>query len=65
MAEGSDCPTGKCQYVTREAAWAIAMGIKRKHGEGWRTIRPYLCAFCSCWHLGNRRNQNSRARGRR
>jgi hypothetical protein len=59
---GSDCPTGKIQYATRETASGSAH-ILRAHRGG--TAAPFRCAWCECWHVGNRRADSSKGRQRR
>jgi hypothetical protein len=58
-SEGSDCKTGKIQYVTRDAALAAARSVKDR-----RSLQPFRCAWCGCFHNGNRRGEASKARAR-
>jgi hypothetical protein len=61
--EGSDCPTGKRQYATREAADAAVAAGRR---QGWSSINRYRCPLCECWHTGNKfRFETSKNRTRR
>ena len=57
---GSDCVTGKNQYATRDDAKQSAQAGRAR---GWQTY-TYRCPFCECYHIGNRRDQNSRNRRR-
>jgi hypothetical protein len=59
---GSDCMTGKQQFATREVAQQSA---KAGRARGWTSMQAYQCPLCRCWHVGNRRNSNSKQRGRR
>jgi len=68
MEQGSDCPTGKRQYATRQAAdAAVAAGRRR----GWTSFNRYHCALCRCWHTGNKmrfettKNRNRSRKNRR
>jgi hypothetical protein len=60
---GSDCPIGKRQYATREAAMGSYHSLKRRH-KGLAP-RPYKCPWCLCWHTGNRRGNESKSRARK
>jgi hypothetical protein len=55
---GSDCLTGKKQYVSRQAANADAKAARKR---GWATY-CYRCAWCACYHIGNRRGSDPRRR---
>ena len=56
LVNGSDCPSGKQQYATKEhARQAAGAGQVR----GWAT-NAYRCLMCECWHIGNRRGNESR-----
>jgi hypothetical protein len=57
---GSDCPRGKRQFVSYQAARAAA-----RHHKNYKTLRPFKCAWCMCWHNGNRDGMASKARARR
>jgi hypothetical protein len=57
---GSDCPTGKWQFATFDAANQKAAALHR----GGSSAHPYRCALCGCWHVGNRRANNSKSRQR-
>jgi hypothetical protein len=59
--EGSDCVTGKRQYATRRAADSAASGLR--HDKGWYTY-SFVCSWCGCYHIGNRRAWNSKGRRR-
>lgn len=59
-AEGSDCVTGKRQFATKQAASSAASGLRAK---GHHTY-AYKCAWCGCFHTGNRRAWSSKNRGR-
>jgi hypothetical protein len=60
---GSDCKTGKRQFATRKAAMGAYHSLHRsREGLG---PQPFRCAWCLCWHVGNRRGNASKARGRR
>jgi hypothetical protein len=59
---GSDCPTGKIQFATFDTADTRARSLHRRRGG---SARPYHCAWCGCWHLGNRRADSSKGRQRR
>jgi hypothetical protein len=61
--EGSDCPTGKMQYATKDAARQAAAAKRRR--MNWRNARSYQCPWCRCFHIGNPRGDNSKARKRR
>lgn len=61
--QGSDCKTGKRQFATRKAAMGSYHSLQRRR-EGLAP-RPYKCAWCLCWHVGNRRSNASKGRGRR
>lgn len=61
MTVGSDCHTGKTQYATKTQARQAARAGRSK---GWNTVLAYLCPWCGCWHIGNRRSANSKARQR-
>jgi hypothetical protein len=61
--QGSDCPTAKRQFATRRAALGAYHSVQRNR-EGLAP-RPYRCAWCLCFHVGNRRSNASKARGRR
>jgi hypothetical protein len=60
-AEGSDCVTGKRQYATRRAASAAASGLRSKGAFTY----AFKCAWCGCFHIGNRRAWNSKSRSQR
>jgi hypothetical protein len=62
--KGSDCMTGKRQYATRKDALAAATSLR--YGYGHRTVHPFRCSWCMCWHTGNAdRSNNSKSRKRR
>lgn len=62
--QGSDCKTGKRQFATRKAALGASHSVQRNRKEGLAP-RPYKCAWCLCFHVGNRRSNASKSRGRR
>lgn len=65
-AVGSDCKTGKRQYVSRKAALGAYHSVQRNRGVGGANApRPFRCAWCFCWHVGNRRGNASKSRHRR
>ena len=53
-SEGSDCITGKVQYVSKAAAQDHKKGLAGRTGNGSR-LGAYRCAFCELYHVGNRR----------
>ena len=59
-ANGSDCITGKTQYATKSLAQAAA---RAANARGWPT-NSYRCQWCDCYHIGNRRQDNSKSRKR-
>jgi hypothetical protein len=61
--QGSDCKTGKRQFATRKAAMGSYHSLQRRR-EGLAP-RPYKCAWCLTWHVGNRRSNVSKGRTRR
>lgn len=62
--QGSDCQTGKRQFATRQAAQNAATAVRYQRGR--RTIHPFKCSWCLCWHTGNAdRSENSKSRKRR
>jgi hypothetical protein len=61
--QGSDCKTGKRQFATRKAAMGSYHSLQRRR-EGLAP-RPYKCAWCLTWHVGNRRSNASKGRTRR
>jgi hypothetical protein len=63
MTAGSDCLTGKRQYATRQAA-AETVAAQRARIPGTRPA-PFRCAWCGCFHVGNRRADSSKHRARR
>lgn len=52
-AEGSDCVTGKAQYVSKSAAQAHIRGVRAQRKDGAR-LNAFRCAFCECYHVGNK-----------
>jgi hypothetical protein len=62
LDNGSDCPTGKAQFVSKEVADGSA---KAGRVRGWHSLYAYRCQLCQCWHVGNRRAFSSKSRGRR
>lgn len=60
---GSDCKTGKRQFATRKAALGAYHSVQRRR-EGLGP-HPYKCAWCLCFHVGNRRSNASKSRKRR
>lgn len=58
--EGSDCPTGKWQYSTRKVADEVASAQRRRG----KPMVSYPCPLCGCYHLGNRRDTNTKNRSR-
>lgn len=61
LSIGSDCVLGKTQYADRQAAQDAA---KAARVRGWYSAYAYRCQYCSCYHIGNRRGQNSKGRTR-
>jgi hypothetical protein len=61
--QGSDCKTGKRQFATRKAALGSYHSVQRQR-EGLGPV-PFKCAWCLCWHVGNRRGNASKSRGRK
>ena len=59
--QGSDCRTGKVQFVTRAAAQAAAASLRKRDGH---PPAPFRCTWCGCWHNGNQRGRASKARAR-
>jgi hypothetical protein len=58
---GSDCLTGKRQFADKASAIKAANAARAR---GWPTS-AYRCQWCECWHTGNPRTSNSKARRRR
>jgi hypothetical protein len=58
------CPTGKRPFATRRVAMGSYHSVQRNRGDRLGP-RPYRCALCLCWHVGNRRSNSSKSRGRR
>lgn len=42
----------KARYVTRKEAKRAAKVVAELHGI--RGLKPYVCEFCTCIHLGHR-----------
>jgi hypothetical protein len=62
MVEGSDCLTGKRQFATKRDAIQSASSLRRKqHG----TPNAFRCAWCECWHVGNKGGDTSKGRNRK
>jgi hypothetical protein len=59
---GSDCPSGKWQFATRDAAAARAARLRDGRSVN---AHAYRCEWCACYHIGNRRAQASKNRRRR
>lgn len=53
-SEGSDCITGKVQYVNKAAATGHVTSLRVNRGDGAR-LSVYRCAFCELYHVGNKR----------
>jgi hypothetical protein len=49
--EGSDCPSGKVQWATKQDA---------RDGGRYHNLSAYRCLVCGCWHAGNRRRADKR-----
>lgn len=47
--------TGKVRHATRGAARAAIASLVRKVQGPVGYINPYLCSFCSGWHIGHAR----------
>lgn len=61
---GSDCLTGKRQFVSRKAALGSVSSLRRTYRR--RTIHAFKCSWCLLWHTGNKdRGDASRNRKRR
>jgi hypothetical protein len=61
---GSDCPTGKAQYATKQYAINAAIALKRNRNRGC-TANAYRCAWCALFHVGNKGGDTSKGRRRR
>jgi hypothetical protein len=63
MTAGSDCLTGKRQFATKQTAAATARALRAR--TPGTHASPFRCAWCSCFHVGNRRADGSKHRARR
>jgi hypothetical protein len=61
---GSDCPTGKAQYATKQYAIEASVALRHNRKRG-HTANAYRCAWCSLFHVGNKGGDTSKGRRRR
>jgi hypothetical protein len=59
---GSDCPTRKRQFATKRDAIELASSLRDRRG---RSANAYRCAWCDCYHVGNKGGDTSKGRRRR
>ena len=51
---------GKNRYTSRQFAKNIARAGNRQERLVHAKIRPYLCDWCGCWHVGHMRLKASK-----
>lgn len=54
--KGSDCPTGKEQFASKEAASERVLTLRRR---GF-AVRTFRCEMCGCIHIGHRRRADKK-----